>query len=143
MNKIKNLYFKYEEIISYLIFGFLTTVVSVVTYYIFANFLFQEKTDITVQISNVLSWICAVIFAYITNRKYVFKSKSVGKDKLKEIFGFFIARVSSLVIDMAMMFVLFSVMHIDDTISKIIVQFVVVIVNYVFSKLFVFKKNTN
>ena len=143
MNKIKNLYFKYEEIISYLIFGFLTTVVSVVTYYIFANFLFQEKTDITVQISNVLSWICAVIFAYITNRKYVFKSKSVGKDKLKEIFGFFIARVSSLVIDMTMMFVLFSVMHIDDTISKIIVQFVVVIVNYVFSKLFVFKKNTN
>ena len=143
MNKIKNLYFKYEEIISYLIFGFLTTVVSVVTYYIFANFLFQEKTDITVQISNVLSWICAVIFAYITNRKYVFKSKSVGKDKLKEIFGFFVARVSSLVIDMAMMFVLFSVMHIDDTISKIIVQFVVVIVNYVFSKLFVFKKNTN
>lgn len=140
MKKIKELYLKYEEIINYLIFGVLTTVVSVITYYIFANFLFQEKTDITVQISNVLSWICAVIFAYTTNRKFVFKSKSTGKDKLKEIFNFFIARVSSLVIDMAMMFVLFSVMHIDDTISKIIVQFVVVIVNYVFSKLFVFKK---
>ncbi len=140
MKKIKELYFKYEEIINYLIFGVLTTVVSVITYYIFANFLFQEKNDITVQISNVLSWICAVIFAYTTNRKFVFKSKSTGKDKLKEIFNFFIARVSSLVIDMAMMFVLFSVMHIDDTISKIIVQFVVVIVNYVFSKLFVFKK---
>ena len=140
MKKIKELYLKYEEIINYLIFGVLTTVVSVITYYIFANFLFQEKNDITVQISNVLSWICAVIFAYTTNRKFVFKSKSTGKDKLKEIFNFFIARVSSLVIDMAMMFVLFSVMHIDDTISKIIVQFVVVIVNYVFSKLFVFKK---
>lgn len=140
MKKIKELYLKYEEIINYLIFGVLTTVVSVITYYIFANFLFQEKNDITVQISNVLSWICAVIFAYTTNRKFVFKSKSTGKAKLKEIFNFFIARVSSLVIDMAMMFVLFSVMHIDDTISKIIVQFVVVIVNYVFSKLFVFKK---
>ena len=140
MKKIKELYLKYEEIINYLIFGVLTTVVSVITYYIFANFLFQEKNDITVQISNVLSWICAVIFAYTTNRKFVFKSKSTGKDKLKEIFNFFIARVSSLIIDMAMMFVLFSVMHIDDTISKIIVQFVVVIVNYVFSKLFVFKK---
>lgn len=137
---IKELYFKYKEIINYLIFGVLTTIVSVITYVLFANLLFTEKTDITVQISNVLSWICAVIFAYTTNRKFVFKSKSTGKDKLKEIFNFFIARVSSLIIDMAMMFVLFSVMHIDDTISKIIVQFVVVIVNYVFSKLFVFKK---
>lgn len=139
MDKIKELYLKYKEIINYLIFGVLTTVVSIVTYILFANLLFSEKTDITVQISNVLSWICAVIFAYVTNRKYVFNSKSQGKEKYKEIFNFFLARFSSLIIDMALMFVLFSLMHIDDTVSKIIVQFVVVIVNYVFSKLFVFK----
>ena len=136
---IKEMYLKYKEIINYLIFGVLTTVVSIVTYILFANLLFSEKTDITVQISNVLSWICAVIFAYVTNRKYVFNSKSQGKEKYKEIFNFFLARFSSLIIDMALMFVLFSLMHIDDTVSKIIVQFVVVIVNYVFSKLFVFK----
>ena len=137
---MKKLYLKYKEIINYLIFGVLTTVVSIVTYVLFANLLFPEKTDITVQISNVLSWICAVIFAYITNRKYVFNSKSQGKEKYKEIFNFFIARFSSLLIDMALMFVLFSLMHLNDTISKIIVQFVVVVVNYIFSKLFVFKK---
>lgn len=136
---LKELYLKYKEIINYLIFGVLTTVVSVVTYVLFANLLFSEKTDITVQISNVLSWICAVIFAYVTNRKYVFNSKSKGKEKYKEIFNFFLARFSSLIIDMVLMFVLFSLMHIDDTISKIIVQFVIVIVNYVFSKFFVFK----
>ena len=136
---LKEVYLKYKEIINYLIFGVLTTVVSVVTYVLFANLLFSEKTDITVQISNVLSWVCAVIFAYITNRKYVFNSSSQGKEKYKEVFNFFLARFSSLVIDMTLMFVLFSLMHIDDTISKIIVQFVIVIVNYLFSKFFVFK----
>ena len=95
-----------------LIFGVLTTVVSVVTYVLFANLLFSEKTDITVQISNVLSWVCAVIFAYITNRKYVFNSSSQGKEKYKEVFNFFLARFSSLVIDMTLMFVLFSLMFV-------------------------------
>lgn len=137
---MKKLYFKYQEIINYLIFGFLTTVVSIVSYILFANFLFSEKTDVTVQISNVLSWICAVIFAYVTNRKYVFNSTMQGRAKVKEIINFFLARFSSLIIDIALMFVLFSLMHIDDTISKIIVQVVIVIVNYVFSKFLVFKK---
>ena len=136
---LKELYLKYREIINYLIFGVLTTVFSIVSYMLFANLLFSEKTDITVQISNVLSWICAVIFAYLTNRKYVFNSKSEGKEKYKEVFNFFLARFFSLIIDMALMFVLFSLMHIDDTISKIIVQFVIVIINYVFSKFLVFK----
>ena len=140
---LKELYLKYREIINYLIFGVLTTVFSIVSYMLFANLLFSEKTDITVQISNVLSWICAVIFAYLTNRKYVFNSKSEGKEKYKEVFNFFLARFFSLIIDMALMFVLFSLMHIDDTISKIIVQFVVVVVNYIFSKIFVFKNNTD
>ena len=136
---MKALYLKYKEIINYLIFGVLTTIVTIITYVLFANLLFSEKTDITVQISNVLSWICAVIFAYVTNRKYVFNSKTKGKAKYKEAFNFFLARFSSLLIDMALMFVLFSLMHINDTISKIVVQFVVVVVNYLFSKIIVFK----
>ena len=142
MKKIKDLYYKYEEILSYLIFGVLTTVVSVVTYLVFANICFPNKSDLDIQICNVLSWICAVTFAYITNRKYVFKSKSVGVEKVKEIINFFLARLASLFIDMALMFLMYSVMHIDDTIAKLVVQVVVVIVNYVFSKLIVFKKKT-
>ena len=138
---MKKLYYKYEEVLSYLIFGILTTVVSVVTYLVFANVCFPNKSDLDLQICNVLSWICAVTFAYITNRKYVFKSKSVGVQKLKEVINFFLARLFSLFVDMALMFLMYSVMHIDDTIAKLVVQVVVVVLNYIFSKLIVFKKN--
>lgn len=141
INKIKEIYFKYEEIISYLFFGFLTTIVSFGTYVLFANTFLAGKSDLDIQIANVLSWICAVIFAYITNRIFVFKSKTIGKERLKEIFNFVSARVFSLLVDMLMMYVLYSVMHINDTISKIIVQFVVVVMNYVLSKVIIFKKN--
>ncbi|MCI9585394.1 MAG: GtrA family protein [Bacilli bacterium] len=141
INKIKEIYFKYEEIISYLFFGFLTTVVSFGTYVLFANTFLAGKSDLDIQIANVLSWICAVIFAYVTNRIFVFKSKTIGKEKVKEVFNFALARVFSLLVDMFMMYILYSVMHIDDTISKIIVQFVVVAMNYILSKVIIFKKN--
>lgn len=137
---IKKIYKQYEEIINYLIFGALTMAVSIVTYLFFANTFFSEKTDLDIQIANVLSWICAVIFAYTTNRIFVFKSKSSGRQKIKECINFFSARLLSLFADMFMMYVLYSVIHLNDTISKIIVQIFVVIINYILSKLFVFKK---
>ncbi len=140
INKIKKLYKKYEEIISYLFFGVLTTVVSFGTYIFFANILFPQKTDLDIQIANILSWICAVAFAYITNRIWVFKSKTKGKMQIKEIFNFVSARIASLLVDMAMMYIMYSLMHINDTIAKIIVQFVVVAMNYILSKLIIFKK---
>lgn len=140
LEKIKKIYHKYEEIISYLFFGVLTTVVSFGSYLLFANTFLAEKSDLDIQIANVLSWICAVTFAYITNRIFVFKSKVKGKKQVKEIINFVFARVASLIIDMAMMYILYSIMHIDDTIAKIIVQFVVVAMNYVFSKVIIFKK---
>ena len=138
---MKKLYYKYEEIINYLIFGFLTTLVAIITYLFFANILFTVKNDLTVQISNVLSWICAVTFAYITNRKYVFKSKTKGKKKTKEVINFFLARLFSLIADMLMMYILFSIIHMDDTLAKLIVQVVVVVLNYVLSKMIIFKKD--
>ena len=141
INKIKVLYKKYEEIIIYLFFGVLTTVVSFVTYIIFANVFFPEKSDLDIQIANVLSWICAVTFAYITNRIWVFKSKTKGRKQLRELFEFISARIASLLVDMAMMYILYSLIHMNDTIAKIIVQFVVVAMNYILSKLIIFKKN--
>lgn len=140
-NKIKELYTKYEEIISYLFFGVLTTVVSFASYLIFANIFFPQKSDLDIQIANVLSWICAVTFAYITNRIWVFKSKTKGKKQIREVFEFVSARIFSLIVDMGMMYVMYSLMHINDTIAKIIVQFVVVAMNYILSKLIIFKKN--
>ena len=138
---MKKLYRKHEEIINYLIFGVLTTIVSLISYLLFANILFTVKNDLTVQISNILSWICAVTFAYITNKKYVFKSNIKGKKQLKEAGSFYLARLFSLIVDMFMMYILFSIIHMDDTIAKLIVQVVVVILNYILSKIIVFKKD--
>ena len=137
------LYKKYEEIINYLIVGVLTTVVSIATYLLFANTFLAEKSDLDIQIANVLSWICAVTFAYITNRIFVFKSHVKGKKQIKEACNFVLARVFSLIVDMLMMYVMYSLMHIDDTIAKLVVQVVVTILNYVLSKIIVFKKSSN
>ena len=143
MRKIKNLYIKYEEIINYLIVGVLTTIVSLGTYFLFVNTFLSDKSDISIQIANVLSWICAVTFAYFTNRIFVFKSKSEEKEKIKEFIKFYTSRIVSLIMDMSLMFILYSLMHINDTISKIIVQIFVTIANYILAKLIVFKKPFN
>lgn len=140
IKKIIDLMKKYEEIISYLIFGVLTTVVSFITYFLFTRLIFTGGTQLDIQISNVLSWICAVSFAYITNRTFVFKSKNTGKELIKEISSFVGARVFSLVVDMVCMFVLIEWIHLNDIIAKLIVQVIVVVMNYVLSKLFIFKK---
>ena len=76
-------YKKYDEIINYLIFGVLTTVVTIITYAIFTNTFLSSKSALDIQIANVLSWIIAVTFAYLTNRKYVFKSKAQGSKRIK------------------------------------------------------------
>ena len=82
MDKIKELYKKYKEIINYLIFGVLTTLVSLVVYYASVLTFLNPENSIQLQIANILSWIAGVTFAYFTNRKYVFESKE--KNKLKE-----------------------------------------------------------
>lgn len=133
-NKLLNLYKKYKEIINYLMFGVLTTLISIVTYAIFA-----KVFHIDYLISNVLSWIIAVLFAYITNKIYVFESKS--KKNIKEITSFFFFRVVSLIMEMIILYVFVDTLHIDDLVTKIIAQIIVIVSNYVFSKVFVFKKN--
>ena len=138
MKKIIELYKKYQEIINYLIVGVLTTVVSLVTYYICVLTVFDPKDALELQLANIISWICAVLFAYITNKIFVFKSKN--KNIIKEISSFVGARVLTLLLDMLIMFVMVTTLGINDKISKLVVQVVVTILNYVFSKIFVFKK---
>lgn len=133
-NKLFDLYKKYKEIINYLIFGGLTTLISIVTYALFA-----KVFNIDYLISNVLSWIIAVLFAYITNKIFVFESKS--KKNIKEITSFFFFRIVSLIMEMIILYVFVDMLHIDDLVTKIIAQVIVIISNYVFSKVFVFKKN--
>lgn len=133
---LSNLYKKNKEIINYLIFGGLTTLVSILIYALFAKIFL-----INYLISNVLSWIIAVMFAFITNKLYVFESKS--KDKkivFKEITNFFFFRIVSLIIEIIIMYVFVDLLSIDDLITKIIAQIIVILSNYIFSKVFVFKK---
>ena len=73
---IKEIYIKYKEIINYLIFGVLTTVISLLTYYLLVYTILNPNKPIQLQIANIISWFTCVTFAYITNRKYVFNSKN-------------------------------------------------------------------
>lgn len=139
MKKIINLYKKHQEIINYLIVGVLTTIVSLLTYYICVLIFLDPNKAIELQIANIISWICAVLFAYITNKVFVFKSKN--KNLFKEFTSFVSARVLTLLLDMLIMFIMVTALGINDKISKLVVQVVVTILNYIFSKIFVFKKS--
>lgn len=136
LKTIKGLYNEYKEVINYLVFGVLATLVNFVSYFIFAKLLKIEEVT-----SSGLSWFCSVLFAYITNKLFVFDSKTETKTAfIKEMFSFFVARIASgILCDVGTFAVMVKVLHIKDVVSKIITQAMVVVVNYVFSKFFVFK----
>ena len=136
MNKIKELYIKYKEVISYLFFGGCTFVVSMVTFYIF-----NKVLGLNEHVSNIISWILAVLFAYVTNRNFVFESKTSDfKGLVREMVSFFSARLLTLGIEEVIIFVGCNLMHADALIVKLIGQVVVIVSNYFLSKLFIFKK---
>lgn len=138
---MKELYLKYKEIINYLIFGVLSTVVSLVVYYGLTLTILDPNKAIELQIANILSWVSACTFAYFTNRKWVFENKE--KASLKEASKFYLARVSTLVIDMGLMFIFVTKLGVNDKIMKLIVQVIVIVLNYIFSKFIVFKEKKN
>ncbi|HBJ12209.1 MAG TPA: GtrA family protein [Clostridiales bacterium] len=137
---IKSLIKKFctKEFIFYLIFGVLTTIVSLSVYYFCVLTFLNPNNAFQLQIANILSWILAVAFAYATNRKFVFESKD--PNKLKELIKFVTARLLTLFLDMLVMFILVTLLHFNDKISKLISQVIITISNYIFSKIFVFKK---
>lgn len=152
-----------REIITYLIFGVLTTVVNLVTFYItkqifisigwdgVLNVLF-EKANLTSVLellgsgtdyldATVIAWAVAVVFAFVTNKLIVFESKSWKPSVAgKEFAGFIGARLFSLLVEMLCMFLMVTVLSWNEFIAKLIVQFIVVVLNYIFSKLIIFKK---
>lgn len=134
---IIGLYFTYKEVINYLIFGVLCTVVNFVAYFLFAKIFIVEEVA-----SSGLSWFFAVLFAYITNKLFVFESKTnTKKEFFKEIVSFFLARIlSGILCDVGTFALMVKIFNINDIFSKIVTQFMVIIVNYVFSKIFIFKK---
>lgn len=140
-DKISELWHKYREIIVYLIVGVLTTIVSWAAKFIF-NFVFFAGTTHPTATQNfilsVVNWVAGVAFAYPTNRRFVFESKS--PNILSECTKFVMSRVATLVLDIIVMQLL-ALVGLDVYIATLISSVLVVIGNYVFSKIFVFKKN--
>ena len=128
-------YNKYKEGLLYLFFGGCSTLINILTFFI------CRQLELSIFVSNIIAWTTAVIFAFITNKLIVFDSKNMDKKVvMKETIGFFIARVISLGIDMGIIHLMIDVMKIHEIISKIVSNIVVIIVNYIFSKMFIFKK---
>ena len=142
MKKILAIYEKHKEVINYLIFGVLTTVVSLGVKYLLLFTILDAANAVQLQISVIVSWIAACLFAYFTNRIIVFKSKS--KEILKEVISFFTARIVTLGMEMLIMFIFVTALGLNSNlwvaIWSIVAQVVVIISNYVFSKLIIFKK---
>ena len=136
MTEIKNLLIKYKEQILYLFFGGCTTVVNIVVFALCSDILHMELL-----VSNFMARVLAVFFAYITNKIWVFESKTETLNELvKEIGSFVFARVVTLLIDMLIMYVGVEILFINKMIIKVLANIVVIVANYVFSKLFIFKK---
>lgn len=136
---IKKLIEKYKEILMYLIFGVLTTLVSYVAYAFF-----YYKIDASALVSNVFSWIFSVTFAFITNKLFVFESKSFKLVKfLYEAASFYGCRLLSGVIETLFIWITVDLLSWNSMFMKILISIFVVIVNYFFSKLIIFKKEKN
>lgn len=138
ISMIKRIVTKYNEIINYLIIGVLTTIVSLSIYYFCVLCFLNPQEPLQLQAANIISWMGAVCFAYYTNRKYVFHSKS--KDHLKEAATFISLRCVTLLVDMFCMFLLVTVLCINDKIAKLIVQVIITAINYIISKFLVFRQ---
>lgn len=139
MKLIKDCFKKYERVLRYLIVGGLTFLLNLAVFVLCYNSL-----KMGLAISNVISWIVAVLFAFFTNKYFVFRTISPSRREfIKEMFLFFGARVLSLIIELILMWLMVDVFVINSSVSKIICQVVVIVLNYIFSKLFVFKEKVS
>lgn len=141
IGKIKGLMKKYEEMIAYLIVGCLTTVVSWAAMYLASWLLFGNPlhpTSFQNAVMSVVNWVAGVIFAYFTNRRFVFKSH---EPMLKEIPKFVLSRVSTFILDLAIRQI-FGALGVNTYITTFVSAVLVFIGNYIFSKLLVFKSGS-
>ena len=135
----KKLFYKYKEMISYLFFGVLTTAVDFVAYYALTRFLAVGEGA-----ANVLSQIIAIIFAFFTNKLFVFEDKKTDiKTLLSQFVAFGSLRAVTLLLNSVLFIIMLDKLKMNDIITKIIISVIVIILNYVFSKLIVFKKKDN
>lgn len=136
MKWIREMFKKYRELISYGFWGVMTTVVNYAVY-----FACTKMADIDYLVGNVIAWAIAVIFAFLVNKVFVFRSTDRSAKTLLWEFGSFLsARLLSGVLETGMLFVFVEWMHFDDAVIKIIAGILVIIINYFLSKLVIFRK---
>lgn len=129
---------KHKETILYLFFGAFTTLVNIVSYLFFTRVI-----SFNFMVANALSWILAVLFAYVTNKFFVFESRKITFIFLmKEFLSFIGFRLLSGLVEMSMLYIMINFLLINDFLTKIITNIIVIILNYIFSKMLIFK-NTN
>ena len=133
LSKFAPFYKKHKSVLLYLLFGGLTTVVSIGTYALFLPV-------VSPLIANIFSWVAAVTFAYVTNRTWVFSSKEKGLAIIQEAFAFYGGRVFTLGLEEVVLYVFITLLFFPPLTVKVFAQVIVLILNYVISKLFVFKK---
>lgn len=139
IDKLIVLYKKHKEIIMYVIFGGFTTVVSLATYWIFGSLLHFSGL-----VSNIISWIASVTFAFVTNKLFVFDSKDTSLKKIvAEALSFYGCRLFSGAVETFFIWLTVDILSFNSMLMKLIVSVFVVITNYFFSKIFVFKKTEN
>lgn len=124
------------ELFWYAFFGVIGTVINILIFY-----LLSQKCGIPYLIANFVAWVFSVAFAFVTNKIWVFRSKTWAFPMwFKECVQFTIARIGTCVFDMVYMFVAISICNFNETISKVIANIIVIILNYVLSKIWIFKK---
>ena len=135
--KLKSIIIKNKEYILYLIFGILTTLVNFFIYYLFTYIL-----KVNYLISNCLAWLSAVIFAFVTNKTIVFNNYNISlKIIVKEFVKFINCRLISGFIEVIGLFIIVDKLNIMDMLAKVLIGVIVIILNYIFSKAFVFNNN--
>lgn len=133
---LQNLYKKYKDIFWYAFFGICTTLVNLISYWIFARIFFFGT-----MISTIFAWLSAVLFAYWTNRIWVFHSTASSvHDILNELTKFFTCRIATGIVDWGCMFLFVDVLRFNDLFIKLIANIIVIILNYAASKLIIFRK---
>lgn len=133
LSKFAPFYKRHKSVLLYLLFGGLTTVVSIGTYALFLPV-------VSPLIANIFSWVAAVTFAYVTNRTWVFASKEKGLAIIQEAFAFYGGRVFTLGLEEVVLYVFITLLFFPPLTVKVFAQVIVLILNYVISKLFVFNK---
>lgn len=132
-------YKKHKEMLLYLFFGGLSFIVSIGTYALF-NVMFS----INELIANILSWVITVMFAFLTNRVWVFNSPTKSTNEfIRQLFAFYGGRIVTLIIEEMILFIFITWLNFSSMIVKIIAQIIVIILNYIISKLVIFKKERN